>query len=172
MQTLLFDFIDMQPAIIMGFAHVLATFVLVHPTTNYAVMHNYRRGIHHSTCKDYFQIFISILIFIFLLIYWALIGNSFSVFYPTGFSRLNLGYRVQNNGNFSVLLGYLGTTGGGCDNVNVHCHIPALNNLPLVPGFFGIKGNFTKFSIFKAFFVFFYLSMTSVALSKGYYSYF
>ena len=102
----------------------------------------------------------------------VLFGKSDSTFYPDGFSRLNLRYRVPNKGYFWGFVSPLGTKGEKCENVNVQWHIFTYTNSVLLPGFFGIKGNFTKFSIFKAFFVLFYCSMTSVALSKGYFSYY
>ena len=66
----------------------------------------------------------------------------------------------------------LGSKGGGSKNINALLYIFILINLPLPPGFYGIKGNFTKFSIFKAFFALSYCSMTSVALTRGYFSYY
>ena len=111
-------------------------------------------------------------IFILFFIFGFIFGKHASIFYPLGFSRLNLWYSVPIKVYFSGVKIPRGTEGKSCEYVNVQWHIFTYFNSILLPGFFGIKGNFSKFNIFKAFFVLFYCSMTAVTLSKGYFSYY
>ena len=68
--------------------------------------------------------------------------------------------------NFVLFLVYFGVTKGKWQkNISYRYPFTHLNPSP-GPGFYGVKGNFTKFIIFIAFFIFLY-SMMTFSLSRS-----